>query len=89
MNSLCRVCHIRPPSRAYGLGDRCAVCAESARATARAERALIDAAERLALQAHVAAGCPDDGLVCESCCDHEFDSSEGFMCLECGAEGLC
>lgn len=25
--------------------------------------------------------------VCEECCEHEYDSSEGYMCLNCGADG--
>jgi hypothetical protein len=30
-------------------------------------------------------GCED---TCEQCCDHEFDASEGFMCINCGKDGL-
>lgn len=29
-----------------------------------------------------------DGEQCQDCCDHAFDSSEGFMCEFCGLEGL-
>lgn len=25
--------------------------------------------------------------ICESCCDHEFDASEGFTCINCGKDG--
>lgn len=25
--------------------------------------------------------------VCEECCEHQFDMDEGYMCLECGAQG--
>lgn len=40
--------------------------------------------------------CPDCGeflfetsyeWVCQNCCPHEFDPNEGFMCLNCNAEG--
>jgi hypothetical protein len=24
---------------------------------------------------------------CQDCCEHEFDSSEGYMCLNCNKEG--
>lgn len=24
---------------------------------------------------------------CEECCEHEFDSSEGYICLNCGKDG--
>lgn len=37
-------------------------------------------------------GADCESFVCEECCEndigHEFDSSEGFMCLNCGREGL-
>lgn len=34
--------------------------------------------------------CPDctDDEPCQSCCDHEFDPSEGYTCLNCGLDGL-
>lgn len=28
------------------------------------------------------------GDSCSECCEHEFDSSEGYMCLNCGKEGM-
>lgn len=35
--------------------------------------------------------CKDTGEIegknCQDCCDHEFDSSEGYMCLNCDKEG--
>lgn len=24
---------------------------------------------------------------CEACCEHDFDVDEGYMCLNCGAQG--
>lgn len=32
----------------------------------------------------------EDNIEDESCqeCEHEFDSSEGFMCLNCGKDGM-
>lgn len=29
----------------------------------------------------------DHGDSCRRCCDHEYDSCEGFMCINCGADG--
>jgi hypothetical protein len=29
---------------------------------------------------------PCDEDECPNCCQHEWDSSEGFMCLNCGSE---
>lgn len=31
-------------------------------------------------------GKPCEETDCQECCDHEWDSSEGFMCINCGAE---
>lgn len=31
-------------------------------------------------------GCESES--CQDCCDHEFDPSEGYMCILCGREGL-
>jgi hypothetical protein len=31
-------------------------------------------------------GC--DGETCQACCDHEYDPDEGYMCLNCGKDGL-
>lgn len=28
-----------------------------------------------------------DFEVCEQCCEHDFDSSEGYHCLSCGKDG--
>lgn len=28
-----------------------------------------------------------DTEFCQECCEHEFDSSEGFMCIDCGFQG--
>lgn len=30
--------------------------------------------------------CEEEG--CQECCDHEFDSDEGYMCLNCDKEGF-
>lgn len=31
---------------------------------------------------------PDcDEETCQSCCDHEYDPDEGYMCLNCGTDG--
>lgn len=43
--------------------------------------------EAEALAAHIAADCPDDGVVCRKCCEHEYDWDEGGMCLNCGDQG--
>ena len=29
----------------------------------------------------------DVNCSCENCCEHEFDASEGFHCLNCGKDG--
>ena len=26
-------------------------------------------------------------MTCQDCCEHEFDPSEGFMCINCGLQG--
>ena len=31
--------------------------------------------------------CFDHDEQCQECCPHEFDSSEGYTCLNCGKEG--
>lgn len=28
------------------------------------------------------------GEYCTQCCEHEYDPDEGFMCLNCGKEGV-
>jgi hypothetical protein len=33
-------------------------------------------------------GALPNGSACQECCDHEFDSGEGYMCLNCDKEGL-
>lgn len=30
--------------------------------------------------------CEDES--CQECCEHEFDSEEGYMCLNCGKDGM-
>lgn len=25
--------------------------------------------------------------ICQSCCEHDFDIDEGYMCLHCGKQG--
>ncbi len=34
--------------------------------------------------------CGDEcaGVVCETCCEHEYDADEGFMCVHCNKEGI-
>lgn len=75
----------------WGGGPRCQRCSDRFREHVHAERVRKFQRERDALNAHIGyhhqhGECPDDGLVCESCCEHEFDSSEGFLCNHCGAE---
>ena len=38
---------------------------------------------------HVCDWCGEkfSGPGCDKCCDHEFDPSEGFTCLNCGKDG--
>lgn len=31
-------------------------------------------------------GC--DRPKCQDCCPHEFDAEEGYMCLNCGKDGM-
>lgn len=31
---------------------------------------------------------PGPSALCPDCCDHEFDPGEGYMCLNCGKDGL-
>lgn len=33
-------------------------------------------------------GYTPSGETCQDCCCHEFDPSEGFMCINCNKEGL-
>jgi hypothetical protein len=76
------------PERAvyWGGGPRCQACSDKFRAVVQRDRAISFARERDALAAHIAEGCPDDGIVCESCCDHEHDPDEGMMCIHCDKE---
>lgn len=30
--------------------------------------------------------CGDSSVACDECCDHEWDDSEGGMCINCGRE---
>lgn len=62
---------------------RCKPCGDAKREIWRAERAKEDAEKQARIAAHIAADCPDDGEVCENCCEHDFDPDEGFMCLSC------
>jgi hypothetical protein len=85
--SLCRDCDRWNATVVYAMGEkRCTVCAAKFSAEVAIRRATALEKERLRLQAHLlrleADGhCPDDGVVCEACCEHEFDSSEGGYCI--------
>lgn len=84
----CDDCKAVPPTTTWGLGTvRCTPCSETFRAKIQAERDDRDRREREALEAHQAAGCPDDGVTCPECCEHEYDWDEGGMCLNCGDQG--
>lgn len=72
----------------YALGAaRCTLHAEGFRIEWQMKERARKAKERAALEAHIASGCPDDGITCPECCEHEFDPDEGYTCLNCGAEG--
>lgn len=67
---------------------RCMPCHGRFHTALHAKRLADAETERLAHAVHVANGCPDDGLVCPSCCDHEFDTEEGGYCIhDCGVNG--
>ena len=87
--SVCDDCKLTPPTRTYGLGSvRCDARAKVFDEDCHAKR--LDGAKliREALRAHVEAGCPDDGVVCSDCCEHEYDVNEGGMCINCGDDGV-
>lgn len=71
----------------YGMGAvRCGPCREAFRAVLQAESMRKLAAQRAAYVAHVAHfrehdECPDDGVICEHCCQHE-DVDHG-ICNDC------
>lgn len=86
--AFCDDCGDKPPTVTFGLGAvRCDECAEVCKKAWRAESAARDRAEAEALKAHQDAGCPDDGISCPECCEHEFDWDEGYTCLNCGEQG--
>jgi hypothetical protein len=76
----------------WGMGAvRCQACGDAFDAKIHEERKAESAREAERLCAHHLArqangACPDDGVSCPECCEHEFDPSEGNMCLNCGAE---
>lgn len=72
---------------------RCGPCGEAFKEEIRIKRQREREDELAALAAHqykadLDGHCPDDGVTCEACCCHEFDSSEGGMCLNCGKEPI-
>ena len=85
----CSECGIlNAPLTAWGDNQyRCAPCSDVRHKQIYAHRRIEEEQEKRALAEHRAAGCPDDGLFCPECCEHEFDASEGGMCLNCGANG--
>lgn len=73
-------------------GSQCQPCADIKQAKINADRKAREEKEFAAYKAHAFrreedGQCPDDGEVCNECCEHEYDASEGFMCLNCGNEG--
>lgn len=88
----CDVCGLRPHVSVWGTGiKRCEPCDADQRALVQDKRRREFEAERARLKAHcdareAAGSCPDDGEVCSECCEHEFDPSEGMMCLNCNKE---
>lgn len=88
MSKLCDDCKSVPATMHYVLGKgRCDACAKVFDDAWRAKRRAEKEAEAKALEAHKVAGCPDDGVVCPECCEHEYDWDEGGMCLNCGDQG--
>lgn len=73
----------RVPVVHYTWKSRCNVCSDHFQRQLHAKRVQEEQERRARLQAHIEANCPDDGEVCSSCCEHEFDSSEGGYCLNC------
>lgn len=74
----------------WGGGPRCQKCSDKFSEEVRIKRELQFKQERAAYDAHIyhakhEGECPDDGVVCKSCCEHEFDDSEGGYCLNCEA----
>jgi hypothetical protein len=72
----------------WGGGGRCQKCSDrfSAEVQAKRKREFEDECARKKLHAYkrdVDGHCPDDGEVCPDCCEHEFDWSEGGMCIIC------
>lgn len=90
---LCDDCKRVPPVVTWGLGTvRCQACSDAWAEKVRAENQARFEAERKAYFEHVkvrdeTGECPDDGELCNDCCDHEYDSSEGYTCLNCGDDG--
>lgn len=68
----------------FGLGAiRCHACCEKFKEANRQEKMQKEA---LRMKNHLESN-HEDGEVCEECCEHEFDPSEGFTCLNCGKDG--
>jgi hypothetical protein len=63
---------------------RCETCTTAKIAELHRERIEKRRQEILALEAHQAAGCPDDGLLCPECCPH--DDTDHGICMECEAD---
>ena len=82
---LCDDCKLEKPTVTFGLGTvRCDVCSQAFQEQLYAKRLAKDKADREALAAHQAEGCPDDGMTCPECCEHG-DMDHG-LCLDCGED---
>lgn len=73
----------------WGGGPRCQACSDKFGAQIQDERRKKFQRERDAYNSHVARGkqdgeCPDDGVVCSTCCEHE--EHDHGVCNDCGED---
>jgi ribosomal protein L37AE/L43A len=77
---LCDDCRRFPPTTTFGLGAvRCDACAKAFKDALYAKRLEAARLIREAIERHVNEGCPDDGIVCAECCEHE-ELDHGICC---------
>lgn len=86
----CHDCGLNEAVVTFGMGaERCLACSDLfdkiMRAKDKLDADLVHLRRQEELARHV---CHKDDDVCEKCCEHEFDSSSGYECLNCGKEGL-